>query len=258
MTVSIPDELVYAYVDGELSDADRVLVEEAMAQQASVAERVQRQQALRGNLQKAYEEVLEEPIPERLLQAAHLLSCSELRGIIDSASVRAERPRSVWSHFSANSVRVAIAASLLIGAFLGLGIEHFSSNGNLIEFRNGTMLASGALATILDDQLANAVPPSAPIRVGLSFEAKTGNYCRTFTAIGVRRLDGLACNHRQRWRILTLIEGPLRGDAHEYRMADSNLPPELLQAIGANIRGEPLDAQAERRARSSGWRSPRG
>lgn len=95
--------------------------------------------------------------------------------------------------------------------------------------------------------------PGAPIRIGLSFKEKTGGYCRTFTARGARRLVGLACHHGQQWQILTLVEGARRGSP-EYRMANSNLPPELLQVIQKHTSGEPLDAQAERRARSSGWR----
>ncbi|MGH8141735.1 MAG: anti-sigma factor family protein [Steroidobacteraceae bacterium] len=72
-TVGISDELLGAYVDGELSDSDRALVEEAMTNDVVMAMRVQRQQLLRASLQEAYEGVLEEPIPEPLLQAALLL-----------------------------------------------------------------------------------------------------------------------------------------------------------------------------------------
>jgi hypothetical protein len=38
------------------------------------------------------------------------------------------------------------------------------------------------------------------------------------------------------------------------RLAGSALPPPLLQAVNERISGEPLDAQAEAKARSNGWR----
>jgi hypothetical protein len=36
-------------------------------------------------------------------------------------------------------------------------------------------------------------------------------------------------------------------------MAGSDIPPLLLQSVSENINGEPLDAQAEMRARDAGW-----
>ena len=252
--MSMSDKLLGAYVDGELSESERSRVEQAMAQDATVAQRVERQQALRNSLREAYDEVLAEPIPEHLVQAARLVGSSEPRQIIDLAATPAKLKRGIWGNFAPIPVRAVIAASLLIGVLVGLIVARLSWSGSLIELRSGTMVARGVLATTLDQQLADAVPLAASIRVGLSFRAKSGNYCRTFTTSGAGLSAGLACREARQWQILTAVEAVPRGATSQYRMASSTLPPLLLQAVRENMRGEPLDAQAERNARSSGWR----
>jgi hypothetical protein len=68
--MSIPDEVLMAYVDGELPPEERARIEAAMRADAEVARRVQQQQALRASLRSAFEGVLREPVPDRLLAAA--------------------------------------------------------------------------------------------------------------------------------------------------------------------------------------------
>ena len=64
------DEIVMAYVDGELGDATRAAIEVAMTTDADLAQRVARHRELRKRVQGAFDPVLAEPVPERLLAAA--------------------------------------------------------------------------------------------------------------------------------------------------------------------------------------------
>ena len=65
MTTHIPDELLTAYVNGELDEAGRARVEQAISQDARVAQRVAQQRALRGRLRNVFEGILREPAPRR-------------------------------------------------------------------------------------------------------------------------------------------------------------------------------------------------
>jgi hypothetical protein len=255
--MTISDELLAAYVDGELEGAERVRVEQAIAQDAQLAQRVAQQRALRDRRRGAFDGVLQEAVPQRLAQAAKLGAPSGPAQVIDLARVRAERARRGNSQRSVKMRRFTIAASLMVGVMAGALIQRLSAPGALTEVRDGALLARGALAHALNEQLAGIAPSGAAVRVGLTFKARSGNYCRTFALSGSRALAGLACRDQEQWQVLNLVaaEGPsASGNGQNLRMAATSLPPALLQAVNERISGEPLNAAAEAKARSSGWR----
>jgi hypothetical protein len=258
MSTNIPDDLLAAYVDGELSETERTQVEQAIARDARLAQRVAQQRALRLRLRNAFDGVLHEPLPQRLVNASRLEPLSGPAQIIDLARVRAERARRVERRHPRIPSRatLTIAASLLVGIGAGLLLEHMFVSAGPTEYRDGALLASGLLNRALNEQLASAAPGSSPVRIGLSFRARNGGFCRTFVFDNHRALNGLACREQERWRILTLLgvdASAPAGSAPGYRMAGSAMPTALLQAVNERISGEPLDADAEARARRAGW-----
>ena len=254
--MNIPDELLAAYVDGELEGAERVRIEQAIAQDAQLAQRVAQQRALRERLRGAFDGVLQEAVPQRLAQAAKLGAPSGPAQVIDLARVRAERARRGNGQRIVKVRRFTIAASLVVGLMAGVLIQRLSAPGALTEFHDGSLLARGALARALNEQLAGAAPSAAEVRVGLTFKARSGNYCRIFALSGSRPLAGLACRDQEQWQVLNLVgaEGAsVSGNGQNLRMAASSLPPALLQAVNERISGEPLNAAAEAKARNNGW-----
>jgi len=252
--MTISDELLAAYVDGELEGAELAHVEQAIAEDHRIAQRVARQRALRERLRGAFDDALHEPVPQRLLQAARLGAAATPAQIIDLAQVRAARARRNGAARKAFPRRVAVAASLVVGLLAGVLIQRFSASGDLTELHEGTLLARGALTRALNEQLASNASGGGAVQVGLSFKAKNGHFCRTFAINAASSLAGLACREQDQWQVLTLTGTQSQNaDSQHLRMAASALPPVLLQAVNERISGEPLDAQAESRARSSGW-----
>jgi hypothetical protein len=244
--VNISDEQLDAYVDGELPEAQRALVAEAIARDANLAQRVARQEALRERLRGTFDAVLLEPVPDRLLGLVKREKFAAVAPVADLSAAREKRrPAFGW---------YAIAASILVGSIAGLLTAQWSAGTELTTFKDGKLIAHGELATALDRQLTSAISTDASVHVGLSFKAKSGEYCRTFDIAGTEGSAGLACYDRQHWGVVTLIAKPAKqGAGPAYRMAGSDIPPLLLQSVSENISGEPLDAQAELRARDAGW-----
>jgi anti-sigma-K factor RskA len=252
--MSISDEQLDAYVDGELSDAMRALVDQAISQDAAIARRVVRQQALRQRLGEGFDGVLQEPVPDRLLALVKQAKFDTVAPVADLAAARDRTTRLAAGRLSAKSGWLAIAATILVGSIAGLLAARLHSDEDFTTLSDGKLVAHGTLASALNEQLASAIAPNASVRVGLSFKATNGRYCRTFEFAGAEGAAGLACREQQQWRVLSLIERPAKeGTDPTYRMAGSTIPPLLLQLISENISGEPLDAQAELRARSAGW-----
>jgi len=253
--MNIPDELLTAYVDGGLEAAERERIEQAIAHDARLAQRVAQQRARRDRLRGAFDDVLREPVPQRLLRAVRIAAPVGPAQIIDLARVRAERTRRGGSHRALVSRRFALAASLLVGVGVGLLLQRFSTSGALTEMHDGTLLARGALLRALDEQPAGAPPAGAAVRIGFTFKAKSGGYCRTFLINAHSPLAGLACREQQQWQLPALVEaGSAGGPGQNLRTASAALPAALLQAVNERISGEPMDAQGDAGAREHDWR----
>jgi hypothetical protein len=240
------DEILMAYADGELPPAQRAAVEQAMAADPDVARRVAEHQALRARLRATYEPVLDEQIPERLLEAVRARPGAEAGNVVPLRRGRERLRPSLWQW-------TAIAASLLIGAIIGQFAFRPSAVGPLAT-QDGQLLARGTLADALSHQLASTQSPQAPVQMGVSYLAKDGEYCRTFTLRERGSLAGLACRSSRDWHVQMLVQStPEPTAATRYRRAASSLPNAILQAVEAQISGEPLDAREEAAARGRGW-----
>lgn len=255
--MNIPDELLAAYVDGEVQGAERARIEYAIAHDARLAQRVAQYRATRGRLRSPFDSALPEPVPQRLLQSARSASRPTTAQVIDLARVRAERRRRNERHRLLQPHHIAIAACLVGGLLVGAVAERLVNGNGLTEYQDGALVARGALSDALDNQLADTPLPGSQFQVGMSFRTKSGNYCRTFSASDTHSIAGLACREQDRWRIVTLVstqpQVSVGSPASTHRVA-VGFSPLLLQTVRERMAGEPLDAQAEAKARGSDWR----
>jgi anti-sigma factor ChrR (cupin superfamily) len=249
--MTISEEMLMAYADGELDAASRARVEAAMQEDPEIGKRVARHRALRETMQGAFSGVLNEPVPERLIQAARGQTAAPKSAVVDLSAAReaARRKNSAALRWQP----AAIAASLLLG--LGLGFLAWHGSGGLIQSgAGGGLVASAALAEALSTQLSDDRAAERVAVTGLSFRNKSGDYCRTFSLKGTNASSGLACREGTDWKIKALAQAP-RGAATSgnFRTAASEDSPAIRAAIEASIDGEPLDHAGEIAAREAGW-----
>jgi hypothetical protein len=247
--MTIPNEMLMAYVDGELDPRSRAEVETALRTDPELAVRAAQYRDLRARLESAYAPELAEPVPERLLTVLRAGVNHEARARHDAAPAR----RKGWRSTGVRLTSMAAAVLLAVGA--GLFIWR-GSQSVMIRAADGALVASGALARGLSDDLAGDSAPSSKVSVGLSFVAKSGDYCRTFSIAHGAEGSGLACHRNGEWRIAVLSQPQAvgQGEESQYRTAGSSLPPAVLSAVQAQISGDPLDRAAEIAARDRGWR----
>ncbi|MGZ5199431.1 MAG: anti-sigma factor family protein [Telluria sp.] len=243
--MSFSDEILMAYADGELETALRTQVEEAMRVDPAVAAAVERHRALRAGVFAAFAGVLDEPVPERLQPRS--AGAGHVR--VDALQAAGARPlaaRWSWPQWG------AMAASLVVGILAGSVGWHGTRTGDTaapLARVDGTLVAQGALAQALSQQLASDQTQGADLKLGVSFKSKDGSYCRSFM---LGSAGGLACRSGGAWRVPVLAEGETQhGGA--YRQAGSAMPPAVLDAIDQRIAGGALDAQGERAARGRHW-----
>ena len=242
--MTFSEETLMAYADNELDAQTRTAVEAAMAADPEIARRVAQHKALRGKLRLAFDNVIKEPTPPRLVKAARGTPIRE--GNVVPLRRKAPQRRGVplWA---------SVAASLVIGIIIGQAMLH-SSGSTTVTSRDGQLLASGVLAHALSVQLASAQTDQNPVQIGVSFKSKAGDYCRTFTLHESTTLAGLACRQHDDWRVQVLAQTtPTAQSGGAYRQAASEIPKSVLQSVDETIAGDPLDAHAEAAARDKSW-----
>jgi hypothetical protein len=160
--------------------------------------------------------------------------------IIDLARARAGRaPARRRPRRLIKSKRLILLASVAIGLAAGVLLARLQDSSALTEYRNGVMLARGALEQALNEQLVGHAPGRASIRATATYRAKSGAYCRTFTVSGSQSLAGLACRSGAQWQIESLLS-----------TTNSELPTEAT----SNLSGAALTSAAEAQLRSHDWR----
>jgi hypothetical protein len=244
--MTFSEETLMAYADNELDAQTRTAVETAMAADPEIARRVAQHKALRGKVRLAFDNVIDEPTPQRLVNAARGAPAVRREGNVVPLRRKAPQRRGVplWA---------SIAASLIIGVIIGQAMLH-SSGSTTITSRDGQLMASGVLAHALSAQLASAQTDQNPVQIGVSFKSKAGDYCRTFIVRESTTLAGLACRQHDDWHVQVLAQTtpPAQG-GRAYRQAGSVIPKSILQSVDDTIAGDPLDAHAETAARDKGW-----
>jgi hypothetical protein len=219
-----------------------------MQEDTAIAEAVARHRALRQDIAAAFAGILDEPVPARLqppaatpvAPAAPVLSLDAARAArAAQAAPPPTRRRWSWPEWG------ALAAMLMVGVLVGKVVPQgaqpaIAGNGNQV-------VAQGELASALDRQVGGK--DAGAVRVGVSFAARDGGYCRSFV---MGTSAGLACREGGQWRIPVMAETGAEAQG-AYRQAGTELPPAVLDAIDARIAGKPLDAAGEEAARMRGW-----
>jgi len=245
-------DTLIAFVDGELSPEEMTRVAALLAQHADLRTYVARQQALRNRLDESFSPFLAHPVPLRLQQAAQRTP----RSWVATFSKAAAQWRGGFQNMLSWRVALPVGAALALGLIVGVAIERASPVPSLY---NGQVVAQGALAYALSEQLASEDNRAGPARVGISFRDKLGQDCRTFTLdANTIATSGVACHSGGTWVIAALTSAPqVNNPQAPYQMAGAAMPATIRNTVNAMIAGAPFDAAAERRARARGWRGAR-
>jgi len=254
--MSFSDETLMAYADGELGEATRLEVEAAMRRDSSIARRVAR-------LRAARDEMFAEQGPSggRSRQAANVVQLAAVRAQrVATQQAARKAARRVWGWREWSALGLVMVLGLAAGKF---GLAHWQPGWlgdpvvvpTEVVSRNGVLVAQGRLDEILSQQMGGAAPSEGNVRVGLSFLSREGGYCRSFTLVGGNQdLVGIACRASEEWRVPVLVQNARPQAAMgAYRMAGTEMPTAVLEAIDQRIVGGMLDTRAEVEALRRNW-----
>jgi len=245
--VGITDQLLMAYVDGELSPDLAAMILSRLTEEPELLERLEEHQRLRGELSALYEPVIDEPLPPSLTD---LLSKDDAEAAWTPAPARGtglDRLKGAWP----------MAATAAAAALVGIGLsEVFHARDPLTRSPDGRIMASGSLARALENDLA-AAKADSDAKILASFEDRSGQYCRVFQTGGGHE-DGVACKNTGHWLVVALANASGAEPAEGYRQASSALAASIATAVDELQASNAMTPAQERQARTQQWRGHAG
>jgi hypothetical protein len=230
MAETIDEGMVIAWLDGELPEADAARVAHAIATNPELAALADRHRRMKARFAAAFGPIAQRPVA--VAATAPVISLAAVRA---EREAKAARPAQRWW-----GVGGAIAASLLVGVLVGHGLVGPAA----VADQPGALALSKPISRALDGQLSG---DGGAVRVALSFQDRAGHYCRSFSG---RNLSGVACRDGDDWQLR--YASPASPQQSDYRMAGSD--DGEMRFVQSAIAGEPLDHDAELKARASHWR----
>ena len=241
--MTFDDQTIMAYVDGECDALTVKRIEKAMTTDSALADRIGKARALRDKLAAHYAPVASEEIPDRLTALLIPATASDVDTSFAARKAgqeQAKRQRRLFGLAQWGAMAATLALGVIVGQY-GLN----GSPDSPFAQQDGALVASGPLENALDRQLASTQADDSGFRIGLTFRARTGAICRSFTGQAV---SGIGCREGQQWKMISTLPGGVQGD---YRQASSS----ALNAVAAELMvNGPMDADAERKSLESGWK----
>jgi hypothetical protein len=232
------DELISAYLDGELDQDKRALVEHWLASDNGAAARLERIRNADSLIRRAIPTIAtsaDDPI------AAMIMGTPPVNVVVF------KRP---WVRRAA-----AIAAACVMGLLVG----RFSAP-NFVSLERAAgqqMYVSAELARVLDVTPSGATAPvmGGEVQMALSVQTESGVVCREFrTVAGARSVDAVACNEGGGWRMIVQAAVPRESGRYTTAGADASPTEAAINALGGAI---VLDAREEEALIRAGWRTHR-
>ncbi len=239
------DELLCAYMDGELDADMRSRVERALVDDAGARVRLERM--------RVADERLKVEIPLPALQPNDPLS-ARILGDEPMPSV-ARRPSFRWS--AAVTALAAGIGGVIVGFILsrsqetpGTAVVAFAPSPTLSGASSNTLL----LATLDSGESGKTMEEGdRSVQVILTFEAQDGRYCRAFRAREANAAaEGVACRNAAQWQVVAW--GSTVDPNEGFRAAGaSELLDDVMDRLGG---GAALESAEERALIERHWSAP--
>lgn len=258
--MTISDEKLSAYFDGELPEAEMAEIAAMVEDEPEVAARLEALALQDARLKDGFREIDERPIRADTMALLDAFAQEEKEAPTDTVSGevvsladrrsrgRFQAPMVSWGH--------AIAASVALVVGIGLGAQFPANDGNsrLDVFANANIVdESNPLFAVLE-----ATPSAETALLGssdqvavtpvLSFRDKTGSFCRDYE---VRAQTGtsrnVACKREQAWVVQLAMAAVSATASNEtgYSPASATMSGVYDEALLDMIVGDALSAEEE-------------
>jgi len=214
----IDDEMLSAFLDGELSTEQNRHIEQAINNDVELAARAERLTQVDDLVSQAHQQVLHEPVPQHLTDAVWQTKAKQPRAEV----VNLARHQRFTGYIP---MAAAASVALLIGGLLGQQLTDGSTDAHrLVQADAGVIITQNPLYIALEQ-----TPSQQRFEAGngdiilpvMSFQATDSRYCREFQINSDRKVSiGVACKQDGYWNTeILLAAGSRPMDNQNYQPA---------------------------------------
>jgi hypothetical protein len=258
---TISDETLMAYADGEVPLADRRALRKALAQDPSLAQRLESFLFTREPLARAYQDIMRAPVPEYLLQ---IVAGPDRTPRVGSLLLNLARLARITAGFRVPVRSLATVSVLMIGVAVGWLLHpNAVIHQDLVIVEDGGLIASPSLRYALEktasgDEALVAGHPLLSLKLKFSFLTHRDQVCRLYELVhGTNwRSAGLACRADGGvWRLEVQTAAVAYANAAGKYVPASDGAGAIDSTIGNIIKGIPLGKEEEARLIANAWQS---
>ena len=191
--IKITDEILMSYADGELEENIAKQVEQALANDTSLRDKVTKHHALRTEFNLAFDGINEAPIPDSIKELLQE-DDTNVVSLSDRIEGKHEQKKKQW--WQPTAIAASIALAFLVGMFSSEPI----TDKSLLTVNN-------QIAYLLETKSSGS--SEMDIVFQGSFIKADGSFCRTFQEISSDiPTNALSCrNLSGDWKIISLVPG---------------------------------------------------
>jgi anti-sigma factor RsiW len=267
------DEVLMAYADGQLDPAEKSRVEDLLAHDPALRERLSIFTEAGKGLSLLFEDHLRAPLPARLKPFASPLK--ERWRIIPAAaeSLRSAAMLARLQHLlkpENSAFRFAFASGIALIACVGLGVSLLRDTdtkggtfSKFVQISQDRLVARGLLRQLLETspsgrpmQVSAEDSDKTRLKVKLTFKNQTNDYCREFVIRNEARegYAGIACRKDGQWRIAMQAAMMPQPNSGGIAPAGTSKAHQAVEAaVLAMINGNSLGKDEEAAALGAGW-----
>ena len=238
----IDDDMLSAYLDGELPAQDLRDVRAALANDPALAARLAALQSVNDLVLRHAKALDSTPLPASVLSLLQAAGQAEAAGLQSAHAHHAHAGATIvqgpWQRWSRHAgAQLALAATLVLA--LGLALS------NLLDPSQPELPALAAYTDVLDSS-PSGVPAAvngATLISRFSFRDQDGRYCRQYQlTTATSGSENVACRTEQGWTLAATLPVPVEA-TDAYQPASSSA--ELNAVLDRMMQGAALDLPAE-------------
>ncbi len=230
---TIDDDMLSAFLDGELPAEEIQAVRAALANDAALAARLATLQRVNDLVTRHAQALDATPLPSRTLS------------LLQSAGTTATVVQGPWQRWSRHAgAQLALAATLVLT--LGVAVSYLRSPAELpaLAAYSGHLdnNPSGSTVTVDDATLVSR----------FSFRDREDRYCRQYQLGNATvAAEHVACRTEQGWTVVATLAVPVQAEIDAYQPASSS--GELNALLDSMMQGAALDLATEAALIDRGW-----
>lgn len=277
--VDLNDDVLIAYSDGELDEKTAAEVEAALKNDPVAQEIIQKFQEAARLAGEAFDDPMQEEVPERLLKLFEAPqsdeSAPEESNITDLSRIRAAQKTKRHTNatgteeqgtFRRFALPLAASVALIIGIGGGVGLSNFTAPSAPGVIAAGTISQSSVLHAALErtpslqtlEEVSKDGLTKNQIEPLLSFVDTNDRHCREYritgsSMSGTQDLAGVACRSDDgAWtQQIAVVQEVTTSSTYRPAAGQTNTALEIF--LSENMKDEPLDDDTEARLLDSGW-----